>query len=78
MSMTRNDTQEFDYILKLGRHNILVKFCVSSRMACAGVAPIRSLVNVGNGVADLVFMPLEEYQRDQRVMRGYGQARYSL
>jgi autophagy-related protein 2 len=47
-------------------------------MAGAGVAPIRSLVNVGNGVADLVFMPLEEYQRDQRVMRGYGQARYSL
>ena len=35
-----------------------------------GVSPIRSLVNVGAGVADLVLLPLEAYQRDQRLMRG--------
>lgn len=36
----------------------------------SGLGPIRSLVNVGAGLADLVLLPIEQYQRDGRVMRG--------
>eukprot|EP00121_Abeoforma_whisleri_P013331 Awhi_evm1s12297 len=36
----------------------------------SGVTPIKSFVNVGGGVADLIFLPLEQYQKDNRVMRG--------
>ena len=35
----------------------------------AGLAPIRSLVNVGGGVRDLVVVPLKEYRKDGRVVR---------
>ena len=35
-----------------------------------GVQPIRSLVNVGAGVADLVLVPLAQYKRDGKVARG--------
>ena len=34
------------------------------------IAPIRSLVNVGSGVADLVLLPLEQYSKDGRLIRG--------
>lgn len=34
------------------------------------IAPIRSLVNVGSGVADLVLLPLEQYGKDRRIVRG--------
>jgi autophagy-related protein 2 len=36
----------------------------------SGITPIRSLVNVGNGVADLILLPIEHYQRDGRLGRG--------
>lgn len=36
----------------------------------SGIAPVRSVVNVGNGVADLVLLPLEQYRRDGRIVRG--------
>jgi autophagy-related protein 2 len=36
----------------------------------SGVAPIRSVVNVGTGMADLVLLPIEQYRRDGRVTRG--------
>lgn len=36
----------------------------------SGVAPIRSLVNVGAGMADLVLLPIEQYQKDGRIVRG--------
>ena len=36
----------------------------------SGVAPIRSLVNVGSGVADLVLLPIEQYKKDGRIVRG--------
>ncbi|TIA90557.1 hypothetical protein E3P99_01510 [Wallemia hederae] len=36
----------------------------------SGVAPVRSLVNVGSGVADLVLLPIEQYRHDKRIMRG--------
>lgn len=35
----------------------------------AGLAPIRSLVNVGGGVRDLVVVPMREYQKDGRLVR---------
>ncbi|TIA99521.1 hypothetical protein E3P96_02903 [Wallemia ichthyophaga] len=36
----------------------------------SGVAPVRSLVNVGSGVADLVLLPIEQYRHDKRIIRG--------
>ncbi|KDQ60992.1 hypothetical protein JAAARDRAFT_31991 [Jaapia argillacea MUCL 33604] len=36
----------------------------------SGVAPIRSVVNVGSGVADLVLIPIAQYKKDGRVIRG--------
>ena len=35
----------------------------------AGLAPVRSLVNVGSGVRDLVVVPMREYRKDGRVVR---------
>lgn len=34
------------------------------------MAPIRSVVNVGSGVADLVLLPISQYKKDGRVVRG--------
>lgn len=36
----------------------------------SGIAPIRSVVNVGSGVADLVLLPVAQYKKDGRVVRG--------
>ncbi|KAJ1926358.1 autophagy- protein 2, partial [Linderina macrospora] len=36
----------------------------------SGVTPIRSLVNLGSGVADLVILPLEQYRKDGRLVQG--------
>jgi autophagy-related protein 2 len=36
----------------------------------AGIAPIRSVVNVGTGVADLVLLPIAAFQKDRRVFKG--------
>ncbi|KAI9021939.1 hypothetical protein DFJ74DRAFT_643542 [Hyaloraphidium curvatum] len=35
-----------------------------------GVAPIRSVVNIGTGVADLVLLPIEQFNRDGKIVRG--------
>ncbi|EMT63320.1 Autophagy-related protein 2 [Fusarium odoratissimum] len=35
----------------------------------AGLAPVRSLVNVGSGFRDLVEVPIREYKKDGRVIR---------
>lgn len=35
----------------------------------AGLAPVRSIVNVGGGVRDLVVVPLREYRKDGRIVR---------
>ncbi|KAJ5296043.1 hypothetical protein N7508_010864 [Penicillium antarcticum] len=37
----------------------------------AGLAPIRSLVNVGSGVRDLVVVPMREYKKDGRIVRSF-------
>ncbi|KAI9315841.1 hypothetical protein BX666DRAFT_258603 [Dichotomocladium elegans] len=36
----------------------------------SGVSPIRSVVNLGGGVADLVLLPIQQYKRDGRIIRG--------
>ncbi|SOV06587.1 Autophagy-related protein 2 [Ustilago sp. UG-2017a] len=36
----------------------------------SGLGPIRSLVNVGAGLANLVLLPIEQYHKDGRVLRG--------
>ncbi|KAJ3293124.1 autophagy- protein 2 [Borealophlyctis nickersoniae] len=36
----------------------------------SGVSGVRSLVNLGNGVADLVLLPIEQYKKDGRIVRG--------
>lgn len=38
----------------------------------AGLAPVRSLVNVGSGFRHLVEIPVREYKQDGRVMRSLG------
>jgi len=35
----------------------------------AGLAPMRSLVNLGSGVKDVVAIPLREYKKDGRIVR---------
>ncbi|KAJ2450364.1 autophagy- protein 2 [Coemansia sp. RSA 2336] len=37
----------------------------------SGITPLRSLVNLGNGVADLVILPLEQYRKDGRLVQGF-------
>ncbi|GAA5828512.1 hypothetical protein JCM11251_000826 [Rhodosporidiobolus azoricus] len=36
----------------------------------SGIAPVRSVVNVGSGVANLVLLPIEQYRKDGRIARG--------
>ncbi|KAJ1996511.1 autophagy- protein 2, partial [Coemansia thaxteri] len=36
----------------------------------SGMTPLRSLVNIGSGFADLVILPLEQYRRDGRLVQG--------
>lgn len=35
----------------------------------SGLSPIRSIVNIGGGVKDLVAIPIQEYKKDGRLMR---------
>ncbi|KAL3458644.1 hypothetical protein BJX64DRAFT_292019 [Aspergillus heterothallicus] len=35
----------------------------------SGLAPLRSLVNVGSGVKDLITVPMREYRKDGRIVR---------
>lgn len=36
----------------------------------SGIAPVRSVVNVGAGMANLVLLPIEQYRKDGRFVRG--------
>jgi autophagy-related protein 2 len=44
----------------------------------SGVSPIRSLVNVGSGVADLILLPIEQYRKDGRIGRGVQKGGHSF
>lgn len=36
----------------------------------SGVSPVRSIVNLGTGVADLVLLPIQQYRKDGRIIKG--------
>ncbi|KAI0008104.1 hypothetical protein F4779DRAFT_588984 [Xylariaceae sp. FL0662B] len=38
----------------------------------AGLAPVRSLVNVGSGFRNLIEIPIKEYKKDGRIVRSIG------
>ncbi|KAF7527002.1 hypothetical protein G7054_g10613 [Neopestalotiopsis clavispora] len=38
----------------------------------AGLAPVRSLVNVGSGIRDLIEIPIREYKKDGKIVRSIG------
>jgi autophagy-related protein 2 len=38
----------------------------------AGLAPVRSLVNVGSGFRDLIEIPIKEYKKDGKIVRSIG------
>lgn len=44
----------------------------------AGLSPVRSLVNVGGGVKDLVVIPMREYQKDGRIFRSVQKGAFSF
>ncbi|ODV80501.1 uncharacterized protein CANTADRAFT_30350, partial [Suhomyces tanzawaensis NRRL Y-17324] len=35
----------------------------------AGLSPLRSIVNIGGGVKDLIAIPIKEYKKDKRLLR---------
>ena len=43
-----------------------------------GISPLRPIMNVGTGFAELVMLPIEHYQRDGRVMYGLQRGATSL
>lgn len=36
----------------------------------SGITGIRSIVNIGTGIADLVLLPIEQFKKDGRIFRG--------
>lgn len=44
----------------------------------SGVAPVRSLVNIGSGVKDLVVVPMREYKKDGRIIRSVSKGMVSF
>ena len=44
----------------------------------AGLAPVRSLVNVGGGMKDLVIIPIREYRKDGRIIRSIQKGAFSF
>ncbi|KAI2630039.1 hypothetical protein GGS21DRAFT_545186 [Xylaria nigripes] len=42
------------------------------RGVLAGLAPVRSLVNVGSGFKELIEIPVREYKKDGRIVRSIG------
>ena len=44
----------------------------------AGLAPVRSLVNVGVGMKDLVVIPIREYRKDGRIFRSIQKGAFSF
>jgi len=44
----------------------------------AGLAPARSLVNLGSGFKDLVEVPIREYKKDGRIIRSIGKGAFAF
>lgn len=52
------------WVSDISRHQI--HKCVAS----VAVPPLRPFANIGSGAADLILLPLQQYDRDRRVVRG--------
>lgn len=44
----------------------------------AGLAPVRSLVNIGTGVRDVLAIPIREYRKDGRIVRSVQKGAFSF
>jgi autophagy-related protein 2 len=44
----------------------------------AGLAPVRSLANVGGGMRDLVVIPMREYRKDGRIVRSISKGAFAF
>jgi autophagy-related protein 2 len=44
----------------------------------AGLAPVRSLANVGGGMRDLVVVPMREYRKDGRIVRSISKGAFAF
>ena len=56
----------------ISRHQI--HKCVAS----VSMPPMRSLANLGSGAADLILLPMEQYSRDRRVVKGIKRGAHSF
>lgn len=57
-------------VRELGRHWLPHLTGTQLPGVVSGMTPLRSLVNLGSGMADLVILPLEQYRRDGRLVQG--------
>eukprot|EP00494_Astrolonche_serrata_P028654 UN28921 len=76
---TKNGVKGFDKLLTelatywamdIGKHQ--------AHRYLSGVQPIRSLVNVGSGVADLVILPYKQFKEDGNLWQGLGKGAFSF
>ncbi|KAK2872066.1 hypothetical protein FQN49_002584 [Arthroderma sp. PD_2] len=44
----------------------------------SGLAPVKSLVTLGSGVRDLIVIPIREYKKDGRIIRGLQKGAFSF
>jgi hypothetical protein len=44
----------------------------------SGISGVRSVLNIGTGVTDLILLPLEEYKKEGRVLKGLRKGAKSL
>jgi autophagy-related protein 2 len=44
----------------------------------AGLAPVRSLANVGGGMRDLIVIPMREYRKDGRIVRSISKGAFAF
>lgn len=52
------------YVSDISRHQ--VHKCIAS----VSMPPLRSLANIGSGAADLILLPMEQYEKDRRLIKG--------
>lgn len=60
------------WITDISQHQI--HKCVAS----VSMPPVRSISNVGSGAADLILLPLEQYGRDRRIVKGIKRGAHSF
>eukprot|EP00736_Rhodelphis_marinus_P001815 Rmarinus@m.17237 len=57
----------------------LEDICSTQLHRClGGVPPVRSLYNLGNSLADFLLIPIQQYKKDRRILRGIRRGTASL